>query len=259
MQMIQVDTQHPITTITLNQPDVHNAFDDIMIEELLVTLNAINEDPEVKVVQLRAQGDSFSAGANLNWMKKMKDYSYEENIADARDLAELMHTLYTLKKPTIAVVQGPAIGGGVGLVSCCDIAVAAKSAFFCFSEVKLGLIPAVISPYVINAIGARQASRYFLTAEKIDSLRAYRLGLIHKVVNDSQLEESVDEFTQRLLNNGPQALLSTKELIERTGELLIDQKIINYTTEQIAKIRVSEEGQEGLAAFIEKRLPKWRE
>jgi methylglutaconyl-CoA hydratase len=207
---------------------------------------------------LSASGKSFSAGADLNWMRRMADYSLQQNLADARGLAELMRTLNTLSKPTIALVQGAAYGGGVGLVACCDIAIASSRATFCLSEVKLGLIPAVISPYLVAAIGSRPCRRYFLSAEPFDAWEAHRLGLIHEVVEDhAALKERSEFFADQLLKNGPCAMASAKRLIAAVGGRLIDDALIADTAARIADQRASAEGREGLAAFLEKRKPGW--
>ncbi len=258
MASILFETQNHIATITLNQPSIHNAFDNLMLEELLNHFDTIANNPEIRVLVLQANGKSFSAGANLKWMQRMKAYDYTENVIDAKLLADMMQSLYEMSKPTVAVVQGAAFGGGVGLVACCDIAIASDNAIFCLSETRLGLIPAVISPYVINAIGERQARRYFLTAEKIDATMALRLGLIHEALSAPALAEMKKILLQNLSQNGPRAIAAAKKLIVRTSRKSIDDDMINYTIEQIANIRVSEEGQEGLCAFLEKRQPAWQ-
>lgn len=243
--------------ITLNRPELHNAFDDTLINSLTEELKRFERDPSVRVVLLAAQGKSFSSGADLNWMRRMSDYTFIENLTDAMGLAELMKTLANIPKPTIALVQGAAIGGGVGLVACCDIALATESASFCLSEVKLGLIPAVISPYVASAIGPRATRRYFITAERFDAETACRLGLVHEVVANDQLDEKADELTRKLLCNGPQAMASVKALVSEVALSTLDDDLIADTAERIAEIRASDEGREGLSAFLEKRTPSW--
>ena len=244
-------------TITLNRPDIHNAFDDTLISSLTLELKRLDRDESVRVVILAARGKSFSSGADLNWMRRMADYSFEENLADAMDLAELMKTLANLSKPTIALVQGGAIGGGVGLVACCDIALATDEVFFCLSEVKLGLIPAVISPYVAAAIGPRATRRYFITAERFDAVEAHRLGLVHEVVRPGELQARSEAISTLLLQNSPQAMASVKELVAEVSLSCLDDELIADTAERIAEARASEEGREGLSAYLEKRKPNW--
>lgn len=245
-------------TLTMNRPELHNAFDDAVISELTDALRQLDDDPDVRVVILAASGRSFSSGADLNWMRRMADYSREQNLADAEGLAELMRTLDTLSKPTIALVQGAAYGGGVGLVACCDIAIATGRASFCLSEVKLGLIPAVISPYVVAAIGSRAARRYFLSAETFDAGEAHRLGLVHQVVADEQeLDTAAERMVARLLANGPGAMAAAKDLIAAVAGRHVDDALIADTAGRIADQRSSREGREGLSAFLEKRKPSW--
>jgi methylglutaconyl-CoA hydratase len=258
MKKIMTDLSSSIATITLDQPEVHNAFDDQMLQELLETIQQLQQNTSIRAVVLQAKGPSFSAGADLRWMKRMKDYNLQQNLADAKILAEVMYSLYTLNKPTLAVVQGATIGGGVGLVACCDMAIASTDAYFCLSETKIGLIPAVISPYVINAIGERAARRYYLTAEKIDTPTAQRLSLIHEYTTPADLPTLRDSFLHSILQNSPAALCKAKELIQRTSRGVIDEHMIQDTLEYIAAIRTSEEGQEGLSAFLEKRRPHWQ-
>jgi methylglutaconyl-CoA hydratase len=249
--------QYNIATITLNRAELHNAFDDVLIQELLKILQTIHNDPKIRVVVLAAAGKSFSAGADLNWMRRMAAYSYEENIRDALALSNLMHALKFLNKPTIARVQGAAFGGGVGLVACCDMAIVSNKASFCLSEVKIGLIPAVISPYVISAMGERAARRYFLTAEAISAADALRLGLATEVVAEAELDSAVQKIINCLLLNSPQAVCAAKELINRVSADPYQQDHQQKNAEAIAAIRVSKEGQEGLSAFLEKRKPAW--
>ncbi len=244
-------------TLTMNRPELHNAFDDLLIADLHRELKRIDNDPQVRVVILAANGKSFSAGADLNWMRRMADYSRQENFTDALALADLLKTLNQLSKPTIALVQGAVYGGGVGLVACCDIAIATPQAKFCLSEVKLGLIPAVISPYVVEAIGSRAARRYVLTAEVFDAVAADQLGLVHEVVEAGGLEERGAELSALILKNGPMALAAGKELVSAVARGPLDQAMVTDTAERIADIRASEEGKEGLNAFLEKRQPSW--
>ena len=247
---------HGIATLTLNREDKHNAFDDAIIAELTAKLKKVDADPAVRVVVLAAAGKTFSAGGDLNWMRSMATFSEKQNLEDALKLADLLETLDTLSKPTIARVNGPAYGGGVGLVVCCDIAIASLSAKFALTEVRLGLVPAVISPYVIAAIGAHQARRYFLTAEIIEPQQAYDMGLVHEVVTPDILDETIGTVAGALLKAGPKALMAAKQLI--ADHSAADRRAIKkHTAELIAKLRVSPEGQEGLSAFLEKRSPNW--
>ena len=245
-------------TLTMNRPELHNAFDDAVISDLTDALRQLDDDPDVRVVILAASGRSFSSGADLNWMGRMADYSREQNLADAERLAELMRTLDTLSKPTIALVQGAAYGGGVGLVACCDIAIATGRASFCLSEVRLGLLPAVISPYVVAAIGSRAARRYFLSAETFDAAEAYRVGLVHQIVaDDHELAAEAERMVTRLLANGPGAMAAAKNLIAAVAGRHVDDALIADTAGRIADQRSSPEGREGLSAFLEKRRPAW--
>ncbi len=246
-----------IATITLNQADRHNAFDDAMIAELNQALDTINEDNNVRLLVLRAAGKSFSAGADLNWMRRMAEYGLEQNHDDAMQLARLMKTLNGLSKPVIGLVQGASFGGGVGLVACCDIAIASVQAKFCLSEVRLGLIPAVISPYVIAAMGERACRRYFMTAERFDASEAIRLGLVHQVVADDELEPALQHMIESLLSGGPAAQAAAKDLIQSVSRREINSELIEDTANRIARIRASEEGREGLNAFLQKRKPDW--
>lgn len=244
-------------TLTMNRPEIHNAFDDTLIVAMTQELLRLEADDNVRVVFLAASGKSFSAGADLAWMRRMADYSREENLTDALALASLMKTLNCLKKPTVAIVQGAAYGGGVGLVACCDVAIASQRASFCLSEVKLGLIPAVISPYVVGAIGSRASRRYFQSAEVFDAAEAYRLGLVHEVVAEDELEVAAERLLGVFLKNGPCAMAAAKELVARVCSAPIDETMIRDTAERIAGTRASAEGKEGLGAFLEKRKPTW--
>lgn len=247
-----------IATLTMNRPELHNAFDDLLIADLTAELKRLEADEAVRVVLLAGSGRSFSAGADLSWMRRMADYSREQNLADALGLAELMQTLNSLSKPTIALVQGAAYGGGVGLVACCDLAIATRRASFCLSEVKLGLMPAVISPYVMAAIGPRACRRYFLTAEPFNADQAQRIGLLHEVVEDEEaLLSRGMELAALLLKNGPQAMAAAKELIAMVSGRPLDDALIGDTAGRIADRRASAEGREGLTAFLEKRTPGW--
>ncbi len=247
-----------VARITLNRPEVRNAFDDRLIEELITTFERFEQDQRLRLVILSATGPAFSAGADLNWMRRTAAYSWQENFADAQRLGRLMQTLDQLELPTLAQVQGATLGGGVGLVAACDIAVAADSAFFALAEVKLGLIPAMISPYVIRAIGARAARRYFLTGERITAQEALRLGLIHEVVPDQQLSDRLATLVRLVLDNGPQAVCAAKRLIRTAGRDAIDAALMEETARRIAEQRAGSEAKEGITAFLEKRKPDWR-
>ncbi len=246
-----------VATVTLNRPEVHNAFDDALIDALSEALEKLDSDGAVRAVLLAAEGKSFSAGADLRWMQRMAGYSRDENLSDARRLANLMRLLHCLRKPTFARVHGAAFGGGVGLVACCDIVVASENARFALTETTLGLIPAVISPYVVRAMGARHAQRYMLTAERFSAEEAYRLGLVHEVVPEAVLDERIERLISQLLGNGPEALKATKSLVERVASGPLDDAVIEDTAQRIASVRASTEGKEGVAAFLEKRKPRW--
>ncbi|MBI2313490.1 MAG: enoyl-CoA hydratase/isomerase family protein [Betaproteobacteria bacterium] len=246
-----------VALVTLNRPELHNAFDDDLIAKLTRELKALDANPGVRVVILGANGKSFSAGADLNWMKRTAGYTREQNLKDAIALADLMRTLNDLSKPTVARVHGPAFGGGVGLIACCDIAIAARPASFALSEVRLGIIPSVISPYVVAAIGERYAHRYFLTGERFDCAEAYRIGLVHDICEAPDLDEKIGTIVSHLLACSPRALGAAKQLIARVAKSPVDDALVRDTAERIAAIRASAEGKEGLAAFLEKRAPAW--
>ena len=246
-----------VARVRLNNPDKHNAFDDEIIAELTEAFIAIADNSNVRVMVLASEGKSFSAGADLEWMKRMASYSYEENLRDAGALALMLKTLNQMPQPTIARVQGAAFGGALGLISCCDMAVAASAANFSLSEVKIGLVPATISPYVIAAIGQRAARRYFVTAERFNAHRALRLGLVNEVVDAEQLDQEVNRLVDAVLANGPEAVMAAKQLVFDIAGKPIDQPLIDATCKSIAAIRVSSQGQEGLQAFLEKRKPHW--
>ena len=254
---IEVDLREGIALIALTRPDVHNAFNETMIAELTDAFVAADADDAVRAVILLGDGRSFCAGADVNWMQKMAGYDEAGNRADAMTLATMLRTLAGLSKPTIARVHGAALGGGVGLVACCDIAIAAAEATFSLSEARLGLIPATISPYVIEAIGARQARRYFLTAERFTAAEAYRIGLVHDIVPADELDGRINEILGPLLLAGPRAQAAAKALIRAVAHHKIDAGIVADTADRIAAIRVSPEGREGIAAFLEKRSAAW--
>ncbi|MES9968562.1 MAG: enoyl-CoA hydratase/isomerase family protein [Candidatus Thiodiazotropha sp.] len=247
-----------IAQLTINRPEVHNAFDDDVIEQLISGIKSCETIPSVRALVLRSNGRNFSAGADLGWMRRMAGNSHDENLEDARRLAYLMKVLNSFSKPTVALVQGSAFGGAVGLVACCDIVIAEFASRFCLSEVKIGLIPAVISPYVVRAIGERQARRYFLTAEPFCARQAQIFGLVHEIVDEADaLDEACERIIAKLHANSPQAMRAAKELIFSVSQRALDEDVIDDTAQRIADIRASEEGQEGLGAFLEKRTPTW--
>jgi methylglutaconyl-CoA hydratase len=235
---------------------VHNAFDEALIQQLTEAYTAAIAEPSVRAIVLRASGKSFSAGADLNWMKRMAGFSEAENLADAKRLAELLRVIDTCPKPTIARVQGHAFAGATGLIACCDLAVAVKEAEFAVTEVRLGLIPAVISPYLIRAMGARQARRWFLTAERFSADQALAMNLIHEVVAAEELDPCVDHWLDAIRKAGPNALAAAKQLVHAVDQTP-DAAIIEDTAKRIAAIRTSAEGKEGVASFLEKRKPGW--
>ena len=245
-------TKNGVGRITLNRAEIHNAFDDKMIESLTAAIEEIDKDNSLRILILDANGKSFSAGADLNWMKRMANYSWEENYQDSLKLAGLMQTLHECTKTTVAIVQGAAYGGGVGLVACCDIVLASEKANFCLSEVKLGLIPSVISPYVVKAIGERQAKRYFATAEKFNVNEAQAMQLIHKIYPEDELHDGAEDYVKRILANGPNAMIQAKRLVNTVSNKAIDEALILETAQRIADIRASVEGKEGVSAFLEK-------
>lgn len=248
-----------IARITLNRPDKSNAFDDRTIASLTQRLREADADAQVRVVVLAANGKNFSAGADLGWMKRTAQMSEAENIADARQLADLVSTLDRLSKPTLARVQGAAFGGALGLICACDIAIASDTARFCLSEARLGLAPAVISPYVVRAMGSRAARRYFLTTEVMSAQVAQHLGIVHEVAPEAELDEKLDELCGHLQRSGPEALRACKQLIAEVEGEIPSPHLQDVTVNLIARLRTSGEGQEGLAAFLEKRAPRWYE
>jgi methylglutaconyl-CoA hydratase len=245
-----------VAIVILDRPEVHNAFNEVMIVELTEIFQKISEDDSVRVVVLTGNGKSFSAGADLNWMKKMINYSYEQNLEDSLKLAELFYLMYSLPKPIIARVNGAAIGGGAGLVAVCDIAIAAENAKFSLSEVKLGLVPACISPYVIRKVGEGRCREFFLTGERLTAKRALESGLVNRVVPSEELDQAVQETVDQLISSGPKAMAMCKELLKNVPGMDFE-KAKTYTADMIASMRIGDEGQEGMNAFLEKRKPKW--
>ena len=244
-------------TLILNRPERHNCFDDELIAGLSAALKRYGANANVRAVVLASSGRSFSAGADLDWMRRMADQSFETNLADAGRLAALMHTLDRLPKPTLALVQGPAYGGGVGLVACCDVAIASERASFALSEVTLGLTPAAISPYVINAIGARSARRYFQSAEVFTAGRAKEIGLVHEVVGQAELAAAGEKVLKAILQGAPGAQAAAKDLVFLREGRMVDSALGEETGRRIAERRTSAEGREGIAAFLAKRAPNW--
>jgi methylglutaconyl-CoA hydratase len=245
-----------VATVTLNRPEVHNAFNDTVIAELTAIFRRLGDDPAVRVLLLRGAGKSFSAGGDLNWMRRMAGYSREENVADAMGLATMLRTLNECPKPTLAVIHGPCFAGAVGLVAACDIAIAADAVQFALTEVRLGLIPATIGPYVVAAIGARACRRYFLTAERFGAAEAHRLGLVHEVVGPDDLDAATERHIANLLAGGPLALAAAKGLIRAVDGPVTDAMVAD-TAARIADARAGDEGREGLASFFDKRKPGW--
>lgn len=257
-QNILTEVDAGVGIVTLNRADRHNAFDDATILELLDALTMMEVEETVRVVVLSSTGKSFSAGADLNWMKAAAQQGEAENLRDAHNLAEMLRKIAQMPKPVVARVQGPAYGGGVGVIAACDVAIATFEAQFALTEVKLGLIPSAISPHVIAAIGERHARRYMLTAERFSAAEAYRLGLLHEIVADAAaLDEAIGQIVDTLLNNGPMALAACKLLIGAVAGKPLSSHVIEDTAHRIARIRGTEEAQEGMAAFLEKRKPNW--
>jgi methylglutaconyl-CoA hydratase len=257
MSALTITNQGAIRTITLSRPDVRNAFNDEVIAELKVAFTEAGQAADVRCVVLAAEGPAFCAGADLNWMRRMADYTRDENLADAGQLAAMLRAIYECPKPTIARVQGDVFAGGVGLVAACDMAVSVDAATYCLSEVKLGLIPATISPYVIRAMGARASHRYFLTAERFSAAEAHRVGLVHEVVAADALDAKVAELTSALVSASPNAVRACKRLVQDVAEREIEDALVAHTVAGIADIRSSAEGKEGVQSFLQKRKPSW--
>jgi methylglutaconyl-CoA hydratase len=253
--MLKVEKKDGVARVTLDRPELRNAFDEVLIRKLQESFVSLGEDKAVRVVILAGNGPAFCAGADLNWMKRMAEYGYDENLADARALANMLATLDRLPKPTIARVHGPVFAGGTGLVAACDIAVGTTDAKFCLSEAKLGLSPATISPYVIRAMGEQNARRYFLTAEVFGAEEAFRIGMLSLLTN--KLDEEIDGLVGHLLAGGPEAHRKIKELIRAVAGRPVDDALASDTAKRIAEIRVSAEGREGIASFLEKRKAAW--
>ena len=255
--MLLVEKKDGVARVTLNRPEVRNAFDDTLIKKLHESFLSIGEDKAIRVVILAGNGSAFCAGADLNWMKRMASYDYDANRRDAQALADMLAALDRMPKPTIARVHGPAFAGGTGLVAACDIAVGTAEAKFCFSEAKLGLSPATISPHVMRAIGERAARRYFLTAEVFDAEEAHRIGMLSLLVPSSEIDSEIEKLLAHLLAGGPEAMKKIKQLIRAVSNRPLDDALVADTAQRIAEIRVSPEGKEGIASFLEKRKPSW--
>ena len=254
---LQFGIDGAVARIRLNRPETRNAFDDVVIAELTRAFEQAGAAPGVRAVVLSADGPAFCAGANLNWMRRMADYTREQNIADAATLADMLRTIAECPKPTVARVQGDVYAGGMGLVAACDVAVSVDAAWYCLSEVKIGLIPATISPYVIRAMGARAAQRYFLTAERFTAADALRIGFVHEVVAADALDSKVDDIVRALAGASPAAVGACKQLLRDVAGREIDAALIARTVEGIADIRASEQGREGVQSFLQKRKPSW--
>lgn len=258
-QTVEIEARESIATVWMNRPDRHNAFDETLIRELTDAVNATANDASIRVIVLAGRGKSFSAGADLDWMRRAAGATFEQNRDDARTLALLFDTLHRAPKPTIARVQGAALGGGLGLTAVCDIAVASANATFATTEVRLGLLPAVISPYVIAAIGERAARRYFLTAERIDAPQAHRLGLVHAVgSSEAAMDETIAQLAASIIAGAPGAQHATKDLIRTIVSRPIDGALLEDTADRIATARTGSEAKEGITAFFERRPPNWK-
>ena len=247
---------HQVGRITLNRPEIHNAFNSTVISELSAGFAEMENDPRIGVVILTGAGKSFCAGADLNWMRSVVTQSFEENLAESNALADLFWRIYSFRRPVIARVNGAAIGGGTGLVAVCDIAIAAKSAVFSFSEVKIGVVPACIGPYVVKKMGEGRARELFITGERMSASRAQAVGLVNQVVEDDRLDVEVDRLVDALLSSGPEAIAMAKRLVAGVGHMS-PEEFRPWTAEMIARLRVSPEGQEGMDAFLNKRVPNW--
>lgn len=256
-QTLEIVRDAHLATIWMNRPDVRNAFDERSIEEMTHAFRALDREREVRVIVLAARGPAFSAGADLNWMKRVAGYNEEQNRTDAQALATMLQVIWHSSKPTIARVHGDCYAGGNGLIAACDIAIAAEGVEFCLSEVRLGLMPATIGPYVIRAMGERAAHRYFLTAERFSAGEAHRMGYVHETVPSEELDAAVARMAHHLLAGSPHAIDETKRLIRDIGNETINDPLIADTARRIGEIRVSSEGREGIAAFLEKRKPSW--
>ena len=254
---LEVEIRNHVGIVWFNRPEIRNALNPVVLKEMVATLKALEKDKAVRVIVIGGRGPAFCAGADLNWMKQAANFTKAQNAKDAQGLADALWTLYSLKKPTVARVHGPAYAGGTGFVSACDIAVASTDATFCLSETRLGLTPSTISPYVLRAMGERAASRYFLTAERFDAAEAYRIGMVQEIAPPEELDGTVNEILGHLVQAGPRALAETKKLIQLVGGTKITPAVRTATGKHIAETRASAEGKEGIASFLEKRKPRW--
>lgn len=257
MNYLNIHVEALVATVTLNRPEVRNAFNQEVIAEMTQAFVELGLREDVRCVVLAANGPAFCAGADLNWMRSMADYTYDQNMEDANRLATMLQAVYECPKPVIARIQGDVYAGGMGLVAACDIAVSAEMAGYCLSEVKLGLIPATISPYVIRAMGARAAHRYFLTAERFEAAEALRMGFVHEVVTAEVLDAKVAEIVKALVSAGPEAVKLCKQLVQDVAGQAITPELTQMTVQGIADVRVSPEGREGVQSFLQKRKPSW--
>lgn len=253
---VRFEKEGAVAKVILNRPDIRNAFNDQLLADLIDVFTKVRDDDRIRVVVLTGEGKAFCAGADLHWMRRVLEYTFEENYEDSFRLAQALHNIYTCPKPVIGRINGPAVGGGTGFVAVCDIAIAADDAFFAFSETRLGLVPAVISAYLLKCVGERNLRRYFLTSERIPATRAAELGLVNAAVPVEELDARVGAVVKMMLTGGPAALTAAKELVHRTAELSLEEHMA-YSAEMIARLRMSAEGQEGMSAFLEKRTPKW--
>jgi methylglutaconyl-CoA hydratase len=256
-ETIKVEQAGALARVALNRPDIRNAFNDVMIRELRQAFAELAGAPRLRVVVLTGEGSAFCAGADLNWMRRVLEWSYEQNYEDSLNLAQLMREIYEFPRPVVGRINGPAIGGGTGLVAVCDIAVASQDAVFSFSEVKIGLVPACISPYVLKRVGERHAREYFLTGERLSAQRALECGLVNRSVPPSELDATVTRIVETLVSSGPEALATCKRMVRMVADLDLDAAG-PATAEMIARLRLSPEGQEGMSSFLDRRTPAWR-
>ncbi len=256
-ETLEIETAHRVAVVWMARENVRNAFNETMIAELTQAFTDLGADPGVRAIVLAAQGPAFCAGADLDWMRRMSSYSLDENRRDARKLADMLRTIHDCPKPTLARVHGDAYAGGMGLVAVCDVAVAAFNASFCLSETRLGLIPATIGPYVVRAMGEQAARRYFLTAEKFDASEAFRVGLVHEIAPPDEIDAKVNAILGAIMTTSGQAVSAAKQLVRDVAGRAIDDALVADTAERIAQIRASDDGREGIAAFLGKRKARW--
>ncbi len=257
-QTIEVESKNQVTTIWLNRPDVRNAFNDVMIQELHTAFEELANDEHLRLVVLRGRGNTFCSGADLNWMRKVVDYDYEKNVMDGLAFAKCLSVIFHFPRPVIALVQNSVIGGGNGFLAVSDISIASRKTIFSFSEVSIGLVPAVISPYIIKRIGQTKAREWMLTSERFTAQEAEKYGLVNMVLDDNDLEPMLDSIISRILQNSPLSLLKTKEVLNNLSTISDEESMMRYTAKVIAHARISKEGQEGMTAFLEKRKPVWK-